>query len=279
MQLRRITEDYLPSVIVKTFKEQYSPLFSKVEQYDSNMVRIAYKRDGTVERYSHYDVSMMIGTQWYPEMIDQKRDIFHEDTSNMPDLFLCMYDWSKSRIAYNYPEEELKRVGNIDDLKFEAKYFVEMPFHSFYFEGNKDWDVHGIMVDIIEVPAGREETDRRVFQVKAIVLCKEDTLETLNLEEANISFMVAEGDTYGSFFPGSENDSYPIDYFEGRNGELRYSIMYMCYLLYKISHEKNFIPTTGKAQHKGKLPNDTLNDWNVEHRIVYDDLEDRKSVV
>ena len=265
----KIMEDYVPNVILKAFKEKYASLFSKYDREFPNPYRFVWNLDDKISN-SCFHSGMTVGLEWYPKMVSTE-EVLLDDCTNFRDLFLSIYEWSKSKVAYHYPDDTIKQVGNIDDMPFKAEYFVEMPFHSFYLEFKKDWNIHGILINIVENPV--YDSNKRAFWVNAIVLCDEETLDSLNLAEANISFLITEGDTYGSFYPDGSTDSIMPDYFEERNGELQYSILYMCYLLYKISHERNLVPTIGKVQHKKETSNDTSGEWDTEHRIVYDDLK------
>ncbi|MBQ7668944.1 MAG: hypothetical protein IJS47_06420 [Clostridia bacterium] len=207
-----------------------------------------------------------------------------ENKDNMPvadfelyERFIStMYEWNRTKVAYNYSEEIMREVvGNIDDLPLEAKHFTELPFLTFYFQRDNEWDIHGIFVNIREMYV--LDTPKRLFEICAFALKPEDTIDTIDLDEADISFKVYEGDTPGSFYPGGD-DWYPVDYFEGRDGELRYHILYMCYLLYKVSHSQVHEKKHSDKRHVNIFSEDFVDDWDVEHRIVYDDLDIAKEV-
>ncbi len=278
LSTKNVTEEYLPNTILRAFKKKYATVFERYDKYYKNIVRIGYDCEKKPNQISLFDAIMDIASQVY----SKDSATCYQDVGNFCNLFSCMYYWDKSKIAYNYPKEELRAVGNIDNLHFKAQYFIEMPFHSFYIEGYKEWEnVHGILVNIVETPEfyGLSEITKRTFQVDAIVLCEDDSFETLNMNEACISFYITEDDTYGSFYPNYGEDCWTCDYIEGRNGELRYQILRMCYFLYKISHERNSIPTIGKAQNKGTIPNGDVESWDTEHRIVYDDLDPKEKKI
>ena len=267
-QKRIIEANYLPNEILKEFREKYSELFIKYAEL--------YEKANQKDPIDVFTVIMHLALEWYPKLIPLKEDFFAHKSERFGNFFLCMYEWEKSlKTAYSYSTEVLKKIGNIDSMVFEAKYFIEIPFHTFYLEGNKEWDIHGIAVNIREIPI--LDTNNRKFEVNAIVFNNGDSLKSIKLEEADISFCISEGDTYGSINPYSDKEYEAIDYYECRNLELRLFVLEMCYLLYVNSHEKENLLRMAKKSQKQSKSDEKVEQWETEHRIIYDDVKPKNT--
>lgn len=256
--------------LFKEFQSCYFMLFDKYEEL--------IEKATPHKHLSKYLLGKEIAIIHYRDLIRGKHDPFELNEFDFENIFMCMYGWSKFRIAYNYPEEEFKkRMKGISDLVIEAKYFTEIPYSTFFFEGQSYWRINGILINIRENPI-RSKPERK-FQIDAIIIDKSvNVLKDINLEESNISFEVSEGQKLSDFWKHDE-DWTPVDFIENRNSELKYYVLEVCYFLYQVALEKRL-----RNQYRSASTNDSPkgqvilvdNDWDDEYIIVYDDLDGKK---
>ena len=250
--------------ILEEFKAKYGILFSKYEEQ--------LKQAEMVDDIAVFSAGVEIGLIWYPKFFDTEKDPFGDDLEKFINLFMCMYEWSKFKVAYNYPYKELRRVEDIYNLRFKEEHIIDLPFFCFFLEYNGDWGIDGILVNIRQVPV--RDTAAKTFQVDAIVLPGD--YEGIDLSVDNISFKLSEGDRYGDLVPYWDTESSPIDYYEQRNAELRYYIVTMFFLLTKIVKEqrKDVSKNNSSGLRDGVV---SEQGWDDDFRVVYDDLDENDS--